>query len=292
MATPSEHRNDRDGYVNGRAAAEVQNDRVRDDVRSNDDGPSTGASGPSSGSPGGWIRRALRRVTGRSHATKVAVGATVGLLLLAACGSGANTTEVAGTEETQTETTEDAGTTDDTDGGVAAEGTAVCEDPEDDSITVDQDAADSFEGDAYGADQVRIELEGDDEKIMLRTNENPDKLDKQPAGPLRFDLWMASEDGSETGLVRVHSPSRDEFNLQVGTDADSLEPVDGGSPRIVPGGSLLLNIDRTLLPVLDGPFRWAFVETMEGNGTADICPNGASIDDPLADTDALASFPE
>lgn len=289
MATPSN--NDIDGYVNGRAAAEVQNDRVRDDVRPDDDGAGSRATGRSPGL-GGWIRRALRRVTGRSHASKGAVGATVGLLLLAACGSGADTSEVAGTQETQTATAEDTEAAGEADGADTADGEAVCEDPEDDSITVDQDAADSFEGDAYSADQVRIELDSDDEKIMLRTNENPDKLDKEPAGPLRWDLWLTSEDGSETGLVRVHSPSRDEFNLQVGTDEDSLAPVDGGSPRVVPGGSMLLNIDRTLLPVLDGPFRWALVETMEGNGTADICPNGASIDDPLADPDALASFPE
>lgn len=289
MATPS--KGDSDGYVNGRAAAEVQNDRVRDDVGSNDDGAGPRTNGAASGGLGGWIRRVLQRVTGRSRATKVAVGATVGLMLLGACGSGANTSEVAETEETQTATADDTETADDEDGADTADGSAVCEDPEDDSVTVDQDAADSFEGDAYSADQVRIELDSDDEKIMLRTNENPDKLDKEPAGPLRWDLWMTSEDGSETGLVRVHSPSRDEFNLQVGTDEDSLEPVDGGSPRVVPGGSFLLNIDRDLLPVLDGPFRWALVETMEGNGTADICPNGASIDDPLADTDALASFP-
>lgn len=288
MATPSN--DDSDGYVNGRAAAEVQNDRVRDDVRSNDDGPGTGAIGRSPGL-GGWIRRALRRVTGRSRATKVAVGATVGLLLLAACGSGANTSEVAGTQETQTEETTDE-ETDDADGGGSAEGTAVCDDPTDDGQIVDAEANETFEGDAHDADTVEFRIEGTEERLSVRASENPDKLKKQPAGPLRFDLWMISEDGTETGLVRVHSPAREEFNVSAGTDEDSLEPVDGGSPRIAIGGKFYLNIDRTLLPVLDGPFRWAFVETFEGNGTADICPNEASIDDPLADTDALASFPD
>lgn len=289
MATPSN--NDSDGYVNGRAAADVQNDRVRDDVRPEDDGPGPRATGRSSGL-GGWIRRALRRVTGRSHASKGAVGATVGLLLLAACGSGADTSEVAGTEETQTATAEDTEEADDEDGGNATTGTVTCADPTDDGQVVDAEANETFEGDAHDADTVEFKIEGTEDRLSVRASENPDKLKKQPAGPLRFDLWMISEDGTETGLVRVHSPAREEFNVSAGTDENSLEPVEGGSPRIAVGGKFYLNIDRTLLPVLDGPFRWAFVETFEGNGTADICPNEASIDDPLADSDALASFPE
>lgn len=291
MATPSHSNNeDSDGYVNGRAAAEVQNDRVRDDVRPDHDRPGPRTTGPSSGGLSGWIRRALRRVTGRSSSTKVAVGATVGLLLLAACGSGANTSEVAETEETQTATTDEE--PDDSDGADAATGTATCEDPTDDGEVVDAEANEAFEGDAYAADTVEFRIEGTEDRLSIRTQENEDKLDKEPAGPLRFDLWVTSEDGSETGLVRVHSPARDEFDVSVGTDEGSLEPVEGGSPRIVPGGSLLMTVDRDLLPVFDGPFRWAFVETMEGNGTADICPNEASIDDPLADTAVLVNFPD
>lgn len=282
-----------DDYVNGRAAEEVQADRARghgSTVRGEQHRPD---SSPATPGLTERIGRLIGRLSGRSRTVRQPVVATVAVALLALTGCSSADDPVEQTDAEPAAASDDGATssTEEVTAGPPT-GTVTCTDSVDDGVVVDQQAADAYDGDAYASDTVEVRLELTEDALNVRHQENEDKIDRQPAGPLRFELHLAALDGSATNVIRAHAPSPTEINVEVGADEASLAPIDGGSPRFGAAGSLMMSIDRDLLPAVEGPFGFAFVETMEGNGTADVCPDEASIEDPLADADALQPFTE
>lgn len=121
----------------------------------------------------------------------------------------------------------------------------------------------------------------------------------EPGGEVWHTLWLRSQRGNETGVIRARGPGAafERHEILAGDDPDDLQPVDarfarGTLPGGVTGGPVRLVIPADALPVMSEPFLWAFEIRDLELGAGDICPSGVDPTDPLSDPGAMAPFPD
>lgn len=121
----------------------------------------------------------------------------------------------------------------------------------------------------------------------------------EPAGEIWHTLWLRSEDGTRTGVIRAEGSGRPfpEHRVRAGTDLDDLRQVDGrlaqgNQPVGGFGGPVRLTVPADALPVMGEPFLWTFEIRAFDGGVGDICPSGVDPEEPLADPSRMARFPE